>query len=220
MVTVHALVWEFVEIDLALEAEFSDILGMSLEITEELIGRQPLESQAINRVLLAKIQERESRLNKNPRNSSLPPSTRHPHARQKVKKSRSKRKRGGQPEHANHERPLLFESSTQPAKHDRTNHHEQHQRPKAELIPATTAFWFGFVHASQYTDNRQRAGRADGRNKATTSAWAACCGVVRQANHQTRRTRYRAILGVCWARHPLAGGFGKSGKSAMQPGAS
>ena len=53
---------------------------MQLEITEELIGRQSPEAQAIIRMLLAKIQELEERLNKSPRNSSLPPSTEHPHA--------------------------------------------------------------------------------------------------------------------------------------------
>ena len=55
--------------------------GMSLEITEELIARQPPEAQAIIRALLAKIQELQDRLNQSPRNSSLPPSTEHPHAK-------------------------------------------------------------------------------------------------------------------------------------------
>ena len=80
---------------------------MALEITEELVGRQTPEAQAIIRVLLAKIRELEERLNQSPRNSSLPPSTEHPHAKPPRPKSRSKRKRGGQPGHAKHERPLL-----------------------------------------------------------------------------------------------------------------
>jgi transposase len=80
---------------------------MGLEITEELIARQSPEAQAIIRFLLAKIAELESRLNKTPRNSSLPPSSQHPHAKPAQKKPKSKRKRGGQASHKKHERPLL-----------------------------------------------------------------------------------------------------------------
>ena len=87
---------------------------MSLEITEELIARQPPEAQAIIRALLAQIDELktrlnelEARLNKTPQNSSLPPSTQHPHARPLAKKPKSKRKRGGQPGHEKHERELI-----------------------------------------------------------------------------------------------------------------
>jgi transposase len=80
---------------------------MSLEITEELIARQPPEAQAIIRALLAKLDELEARLNKTPQNSSLPPSTQHPHARPPAKKPKSKRQRGGQPGHKKHERALL-----------------------------------------------------------------------------------------------------------------
>ena len=80
---------------------------MSLEITEELIARQPPEAQAIIRALLAKLEELESRLNKTPQNSSLPPSTQHPHARPPAKKAKSKRKQGGQPGHKKHERALV-----------------------------------------------------------------------------------------------------------------
>lgn len=88
---------------------------MSLdEITEELILRQPPEAQAIIRLLLAQVQKLtarvatlEARLNKTPQNSSLPPSSEHPHARHAPPRSKSKKKRGGQPGHAKHERPLL-----------------------------------------------------------------------------------------------------------------
>ena len=89
-------------------------MGMSLEITEELIARQSPEAQAIIRLLLARIAEQdrriaelEARLNKSPRNSSLPPSSQHPHAKPAPKKRKSKRKRGAQPGHAKHVRPLL-----------------------------------------------------------------------------------------------------------------
>lgn len=76
-------------------------------VTEDLIARQPPESQAIIRLLLAKIAELEARLNKTPRNSSLPPSTEHPHAKPTPKKPKSGRKRGGQPGHPKHERTLI-----------------------------------------------------------------------------------------------------------------
>lgn len=87
---------------------------MTLEITEELIARQSPEAQAIIGLLLAQIAELsarvaelEARLGKTPRNSSLPPSSQHPHAKPAAKKPKSKRKRGGQPGHQQHQRPLL-----------------------------------------------------------------------------------------------------------------
>lgn len=80
---------------------------MGLEITEELIARQSPEAQAIIRVLLKRIEELERRLGKTPQNSSLPPSTQHPHAKPAPKKPKSKRKRGGQPGHPKRERALI-----------------------------------------------------------------------------------------------------------------
>jgi transposase len=80
---------------------------MALEITEELIGRQPAESQAIIRLLLAKIAELEARLNQTPRNSSLPPSSEHPHAKPPSERPKSKKNRGGQPGHEKHQRALI-----------------------------------------------------------------------------------------------------------------
>jgi transposase len=88
---------------------------MSLDqITDELIARQPPEAQAIIRVLLAhiaaqdrRIAELEARLNKSPQNSSLPPSTQHPHAKPAPRKKSSGKKSGGQPGHAKHERALI-----------------------------------------------------------------------------------------------------------------
>src|SRR5437762_13090452 len=44
---------------------------------------------------------------KTPRNSSLPPSTEHPHAKPPKKKKKSGKKRGGQPGHPKHERALI-----------------------------------------------------------------------------------------------------------------
>ena len=80
---------------------------MELEITEELIARQPPEAQVIIRVLLKRIDELERRLGKTPQNSSLPPSTQHPHAKPAPKKPKSNRKRGGQPGHPKRERALI-----------------------------------------------------------------------------------------------------------------
>ena len=44
---------------------------------------------------------------KTPQNSSLPPSSQHPHARPQPPKRKSKKKRGGQPGHEKHQRPLI-----------------------------------------------------------------------------------------------------------------
>ena len=80
---------------------------MSLEITEELIARQPPEAQTIIRALLARLEELESKLNKTPKNSSLPPSSQHPHAKPDRPKKKGKRKRGGQPGHQRFQRQLV-----------------------------------------------------------------------------------------------------------------
>ena len=90
---------------------------MSLEITEELISRQPPEAQAIIRLLLAQVAALQAEvaalkaelaaLKKTPQNSSLPPSSQHPHAKLAPPKPRSKKKRGGQPGHEKHARALI-----------------------------------------------------------------------------------------------------------------
>jgi transposase len=84
-------------------------------ITEEIIGRQSPEAQTIILALLAEIAELKARIEelerrekgKTPQNSSLPPSTQHPHARPQTPKRKSKRKRGGQPGHEKHFRLLI-----------------------------------------------------------------------------------------------------------------
>jgi transposase len=76
-------------------------------VSEELIARQSPEVQAVIRILLAKIAELEARLNTTPANSSLPPSSQHPHARPVPTKDKSKKKPGGQPGHPKHERALI-----------------------------------------------------------------------------------------------------------------
>ena len=90
-------------------------MGMEPIVTEEVIARQPPEAQAIIRLLLAKIASLEAELEElrrqvkgaTPQNSSLPPSTQHPHAKPLPRKRTKKRRRGGQPGHKKHERPLI-----------------------------------------------------------------------------------------------------------------
>ena len=82
---------------------FGNNSSMLLGITEEIVARQPPEAQAIIRLLLAHIAELQARIEelqrqvkgKTPQNSSLPPSTQHPHARPQPPKRKSKKKRGG-----------------------------------------------------------------------------------------------------------------------------
>ena len=87
-------------------------MGMSLEITEEIIASQTPEDHSVIRLLLSEFAMLEGRTEelergrKTPR-SSLPPSTQHPHARPQPRKRKSKKKRGGQPGHEKHERPLV-----------------------------------------------------------------------------------------------------------------
>jgi transposase len=80
-------------------------------ITSEQLAALPPEVQALVLAIIdhyeGRIAELEARLNKTPQNSSLPPSTQHPHAKPPAKKAKSKKKRGGQPGHARHERPLI-----------------------------------------------------------------------------------------------------------------
>lgn len=90
---------------------------MVTENMEELIRRQPPEAQAVIRALLAQVAQLTARvaaleaelksLRKTPQNSSVPPSTQHPHAKPAPGKPKSKKKRGGQPGHAKHDRPLI-----------------------------------------------------------------------------------------------------------------
>jgi transposase len=96
-------------------------MSLGIEITEEVIARQPPEARAIIRALLAqvaalteqvavltlRVAELEDRVGKSPRNSSLPPSTQHPHAKPSSDKPKSNRARGGQPGHPRHERALV-----------------------------------------------------------------------------------------------------------------
>jgi hypothetical protein len=58
--------------------------------------------------LIGRIEKLEARLALNPQNSSLPPSSQHPHAKPpREKKKGPKKKRGGQPGHPRHQRELI-----------------------------------------------------------------------------------------------------------------
>jgi transposase len=57
--------------------------------------------------LEAQVADLTARLNKDSTNSSVPPSSTHPHAKPLSPKPQSKRRRGGQPGHDKHERALI-----------------------------------------------------------------------------------------------------------------
>ena len=59
------------------------------------------------RALTARVAQLEANLGKNPDNSSRPPSSTHPHDKAPRPKTKSGRKRGGQPGHDKHERALI-----------------------------------------------------------------------------------------------------------------
>jgi len=83
-------------------------------ITAEQIKALPPEAQALVILIIVyyeqRIAELEAKLNagkKTPRNSSLPPSGEHPHAKPKRDKKKSTKKRGGQPGHPKSDRKLI-----------------------------------------------------------------------------------------------------------------
>jgi transposase len=93
-------------------------MSLPPSITAEQLAALPPEFRALLQAVIdhyegrivqleGRIAELEARLNKTPQNSSLPPSTQHPHAKPSREKSASKKKRGGQPGHKKHQRPLV-----------------------------------------------------------------------------------------------------------------
>ena len=90
---------------------------MSREVTDGLMAGWPPEAQTVIRLLRGQLAELQAevaalkvelaRQGKTPQNSSLPPSTQHPHAKPVRAKSKSHKPRGGQPGHVKHERPLI-----------------------------------------------------------------------------------------------------------------
>ena len=83
----------------ALPPEFRALLQAVIDHYESRIATLEAELAAVRAALEA--------TKKTPRNSSLPPSTEHPHAKPPKKKKKSGKKRGGQPGHPKHERPLI-----------------------------------------------------------------------------------------------------------------
>ncbi len=78
------------------------------KIPAELDAEMTPAVRAFVESLLARIEQLEARLGMTPENSSLPPSSRHPHAKPGRKaRGKTKRKRGGQPGHKKHERALV-----------------------------------------------------------------------------------------------------------------
>jgi transposase len=83
-------------------------------MSPELWNRIPPEAQAVfvqMAEMIARLERRvkelEARINKTPQNSSLPPSTQHPHAKPAPQRQSSGKKTGGQPGHPKHERSLI-----------------------------------------------------------------------------------------------------------------
>lgn len=91
---------------------------MSLHITEEQILKWPPDAQAVVLLLMAEVAEMrrevaelkrrlaEDEGPRTPQNSSLPPSSQHPHAAKPTRR-KSKRKQGGQPGHHKYDRALI-----------------------------------------------------------------------------------------------------------------
>lgn len=87
---------------------------LSPPITPEQLAALPPEVRAVVQAIIehyeARIAALESELaaaRKTPRNSSLPPSSEHPHAKPPPEGPKSRTKRGGQPGHQKHERALI-----------------------------------------------------------------------------------------------------------------
>lgn len=83
-----------------------------LQIPPEVAAEMTPAVRAFVEVLLARIAKLEAEVaewkrKKTPQNSSLPPSSEHPHAKATPETPKSGRKRGGQPGHAKCERPLI-----------------------------------------------------------------------------------------------------------------
>jgi transposase len=86
-------------------------MSLPRPITSDQLASLPPELQALMQAVIeyyeGRIAELEARLGKTPQNSSLPPSSQHPHAKPDRRKRKSKKRRGGQAGHKKHERPLI-----------------------------------------------------------------------------------------------------------------
>jgi transposase len=94
------------EILAALPPETRAVFEALIDYYEGRLAALQAENDAL-RAELVQAKDELAKYKKTPRNSSLPPSSEHPHAKPPAKKSKSKRKQGGQPGHKKHDRPLL-----------------------------------------------------------------------------------------------------------------
>jgi transposase len=86
----------------------SSIQPQPIVIPPEIEADMTPSVRAFVQILIDRIAKLETQLGLNPQNSSLPPSSQHPHAKPPRKKGQGKRKkRGGQPGHPKHRRELL-----------------------------------------------------------------------------------------------------------------
>ena len=79
----------------------------SLAIPSELEGEMTPAVRTFVEMQLRRIERLEARFGKTPQNSSLPPSSQHPHAKPAPPRQPSGKKRGGQPGHPKHEWALI-----------------------------------------------------------------------------------------------------------------
>lgn len=89
-------------------------MSSSPPITPDQLAALPPEVRAVVEAIIqhyerriAELEAELAVLRKTPQNSSLPPSSQHPHAKPLPEKKKSKRNRGGQPGHQKHERSLI-----------------------------------------------------------------------------------------------------------------
>ena len=83
----------------ALPPEIQTLVLTIINYYEQQLAHQQQQIAALETQIAA--------LKKTPQNSSLPPSTEHPHAKLQAERKKSKRKRGGQPGHPKHQRKLI-----------------------------------------------------------------------------------------------------------------
>jgi transposase len=136
-----------------LSAEAQEIIRALVAYYEARLARWEAENAALREELAT--------LKKTPQNSSLPPSTQHPHARPPRPSSKTQRKQGGQPGHAKHARPLLPTDQCQTVQVARPTACRRCGRPLAGDDPAPLRQQIWEVpalqpHVTEYQQHRLR----------------------------------------------------------------